>query len=156
MSETAEIQNNVNEGKYLIFSISDRYYAFPADVIGEVANCDPVFPLPFLPSYVLGFINRYSIPYALLDIGFLLTNVQGPRNEALVIKNNIDNVAFSIDKVSGIASVAPDKLNHLEAGSRPDETTGTVYASFKWNDTDVFVIDIQRILARAATEGTVQ
>jgi len=155
MSETAEIQNNANEEKFLIFSISDRHYAFPADVVGEVANCDPVFPLPLLPSYVLGFISRYSIPYALLDVGFLLTNVSGPRNEALVIKDDIDNVAFSIDKVSGIASITPDKLNRLEAGSRPDETTGTVYASFKWNESDVFVIDIQRILARAAAEGTV-
>ena len=153
MSETAD---NANEEKYLIFSISDRHYAFPADVVGEVANCDPVFPLPLLPSYVLGFINRYSVPHALFDIGFLLTNVQGPRNEALVIKGDIDNVAFSIDKVSGITSLTPDKLNHLEAGSRPDEITGTVYASFKWNNADVFVIDIRRILARAASEGTVQ
>jgi len=153
MSETAD---NANEEKYLIFSISDRHYAFPADVVGEVANCDPVFPLPLLPSYVLGFINRYSVPHALFDMGFLLTNVQGPRNEALVIKGDIDNVAFSIDKVSGIASLTPDKLNHMEAGSRLDEITGTVFASFKWNDADVFVIDIRRILARAAAEGTVQ
>jgi len=156
MSETANITNSANEEKYLIFSISDRQYAFPADVVGEVANCDPVFPLPLLPYFALGFINRYSIPYVLFDIGFLLTNVQGPRNEALVIKGEIDNVAFSIDKVSGIASIAPGTLNHLEAGSRPDETTGTVYASFKWNGADVFVIDIRRILARAAAEGTVQ
>jgi len=156
MSETAEMSNGANEQKYLIFSISDRQYAFPAEVIGEVANCDPVFPLPLLPSFALGFINRYSIPYVMFDIGFLLTNVQGPRNEALVIKGEIDYVAFSIDKVSGIASITPDKLNRLEAGSRPDETTGTVYASFKWNNADVFVIDIQRILKRAAAEGTVQ
>jgi len=156
MSETAEMHDNSNEEKYLIFSISDRHYAFPADVVGEVANCDPVFPLPLLPSFALGFINRYSVPHALFDIGFLLTNVQGPRKEALVIKGEIDNVAFSIDVVAGIASITPDKLNHLEAGSRPDETSGTVYASFKWNNTDVFVIDIRRILARAAAEGTVQ
>jgi chemotaxis signal transduction protein len=155
MSETAEMPDNAHENKYLIFSISDRHYAFPADVVGEVANCDPVFPLPLLPSFVFGFINRYSVPYALFDIGFLLTNVQGPRNEALVIKGEIDNVAFSIDKVAGIASVAPGNLNRLEAGSRPDETSGTVYASFKWNGTDVFVIDVKRILARAAAEGTV-
>jgi len=156
MSETAEMPNGAHEEKFLIFSISDRHYAFPADVVGEVANCDPVFPLPLLPYYALGFINRYSVPHALFDIGFLLTNVQGPRNEALVIKGDIDNVAFSIDKVAGIASITPDKLNNLEAGSRPDETTGTVYASFKWNDADVFVIDIQRILARAAAEGAVK
>jgi len=67
MPETAD---NANGETYLIFSIFDRQYAFPAQVIGEVANCDSVYPLPLLPSYVLGVINRYSIPYALFDTGF--------------------------------------------------------------------------------------
>jgi chemotaxis signal transduction protein len=152
MPETAEMTGSANEEKYLIFSIFDRLYAFPAQIIGEVANCDPVYPLPLLPSCVLGVINRYSIPYALFDTGFLLFRTPGPRKEALVIKSDIDRVAFSIDDVSGIASVAAGNLISLETGSRPDELTGAVYASFKWNGNDVFVLDVRRILARVAGE----
>jgi purine-binding chemotaxis protein CheW len=150
MPETAD---NANGEKYLVFSVFDRQYAFPAQIIGEVAKCDPVYPLPLLPSYVLGVINRYSVPFALLDIGFLLSNAPGPRNEALVIKSDIDRVAFSIDNVSGIASVAPDKLINIETGSGQNQLTGAVFASFKWNGGDVFVLDIRRVLALVKEEA---
>jgi len=157
MPETAalptEMLNSANEEKYLIFPIFGRQYAFPADIIGEVANCNPLYSLPLLPSYVLGVINRYSIPYALLDTGFLLSKTPGPRNEALVIKSDIDHVAFSIDIVSGIANIGSDKLNSLETGSEPHELTSAVYASFKWNGSDVSVLDVRRILARITEEA---
>jgi len=143
-----EMLNSANEEKYIIFPILGRQYAFPAEIIGEVANCDPLYPLPLLPSYVLGVINRYSIPHALLDTGFLLSETPGPRNEALVIKGDIDHVAFSIDTVSGIANIGPDKLLNLTTGSGPRELTSAVYASFKWNGDDVYVLDVRRILAR--------
>jgi len=149
MPETAG--NSAKEEKYLVFSIFGRQYAFPAEIIGEVANCDPVYPLPLLPSYVLGVINRYSIPHALFDTGFLLSQMPGPRNEALVIRGDIDRVAFSIDKVTGIASIEPDKLRDVGTGS--DVLSSTVYTSFKWNDNDVYVLDVQRLLARVADKA---
>jgi len=153
MPETAETPNSANSEKYLIFSIFNRQYAFPAQVIGEVASCEPLYQMPLLPSYVLGFINRYSIPYVLFDIGFLLSNVPGPRNEALVIKGDIDRVAFSIDNVSGIADIASDKL--IKIGTIPGsiELNRSVCASFKWKDTDVFVLDIRRLLACVVEEA---
>jgi chemotaxis signal transduction protein len=147
-----EMLNNANDEKYLIFSIFGRRYAFPAEIIGEVAKCDPVYPLPLLPSCVLGVINRYSIPYALFDTGFLLAQMPGPRKEALVIKGDIDRVAFAIDNVSDIADIAPDNLLNIETGSESDELTGAVYASFKWNGSDVYVLDVERILACIAEE----
>jgi len=153
MPETTEMLNNANEEKYLIFSIFGRQYAFPAEIIGEVANCNPLYQLPLLPSYILGVIDRYSVPYALFDTGFLLSEKPGPRNEALVIKSDIDCVAFSIDTVSGIASIGPGKLLSLEAGSGTHELTSEVYASFEWNGGDVFVLDVRRILARVTEKA---
>jgi chemotaxis signal transduction protein len=152
MPETPESANNE---KHLIFSIFDRLYSFPADIIGEVANCNEVYPLPLLPSCALGFINRYSVPYVLYDIGFLLFNKPGPRKEALVIKSGIDRVAFSIDNVSGIADIAPDSLLKIETGSDQDDLNSAACASFKWHGGDVFVLDIGRVLARVS-DGEVQ
>jgi purine-binding chemotaxis protein CheW len=143
---------SASDEKYLIFSIFDRLYAFPAQIIGEVAICGAVYPLPLLPSCVLGFINRYSIPYALLDTGFLLSGTPGPRKEALVIKSEIDRIAFSINDVSGIADLTPGTLLSAETGSELDEAN-TICASFKWNGSDVFVLDVRRMLARVADEG---
>jgi chemotaxis signal transduction protein len=153
MPETAKMPDSANSEKYLVFSIFNRQYAFPAQVIGEVASCEPLYQLPLLPSYVLGVINRYSLPYALFDIGFLLSNEPGPRNEALVIKSDIDRVAFSIENVSGIADITPDKLIKIEtiAGSIP--INRAVSATFKWKDTDVYVLDIRHLLARVVEEA---
>jgi chemotaxis signal transduction protein len=153
MPETAKMPDSANSEKYLVFSIFNQQYAFPAEGIGEVASCEPLYPLPLLPSYVLGVINRYSIPYALFDIGFLLSNVPGPRNEALVIKNDVDRVAFSIDNVSGIVDITPDKLLKIGKGSKSAEINSAVYASFTWNGTDVYVLDIQRLLARVVEKA---
>ena len=153
MPETAKITENANSEKYLIFSIFDRQYAFPAQVIGEVANCEPLYPLPLLPSYVLGVINRYSIPYALFDIGFMLTNVPGPRNEALVIKSDIDQIAFSIENIHGIADITSDKLIKVETGSGQIELHSAVCATFNWKSKDVYVLDIQSLLARVEQEA---
>jgi purine-binding chemotaxis protein CheW len=153
MSETMETLENANDEKYLIFSIFDRQYAFPARIIGEVALCDAIYPLPLLPSYVLGVINRYSVPYALFDIGFLLFKTPGPRKKVLVVKSEIDRVAFLIDDVSGIVDIAEDQLLGMEKGTEPDESTDAVCASFNWNGDNVFVLDIERILARVTREA---
>jgi chemotaxis signal transduction protein len=153
MPNTAEMSDSAISEKYLIFCVSDRQYAFPAQVIGEVANCDPFFPLPLLPPYVLGVIDRYSVPYALFDISLLLTNIPGPRKEALVINKDIDQVAFSIENVSGIADITPDKLIKIGTRSGPIELNSAVYASFKWNGEDVYILNIRQLLARVAQEA---
>ena len=151
MPETTQTQDNDHGEKYLIFSIFGRHYAFPAKIIGEVASCDPLYKLPLLPSYVLGVINRYSIPYALFDTGLLLSQKPGPRDEALVIIADIDRVAFSIDKIIGIADIGSDKLRGVGTGAV--KLTSAIYTSFKWNDDDVYVLDIRRLLARIADEA---
>jgi purine-binding chemotaxis protein CheW len=153
MSNMAEMSETAIGEKYLIFSVSNRLYSFPAQVIGEVANCDPFFHLPLLPSYVIGVIDRYSVPYALFDISLLLTNTPGPRKEALVINKDIDQIAFSIENVAGIANITPDKLNKIETGTGPFELHNAVYASFKWNGEDVYILNIRQLLARIMNEA---
>jgi len=146
MSETAETVGTVDE-KYLIFSILGRLYTFPTRLIGEIAMFDAVYPLPLVPPYVLGVINRYSVPYALFDIGLLLFGSPSPRGKVLVLKDNVDRIAFLIDDVSGIADVSQEKLLNVEQSSESDDAAEAVSASFSWNGNDVFVLDLQRILA---------
>jgi chemotaxis signal transduction protein len=153
MPEKAEMPENVISEKYVIFSVFDRKYAFPMKVIGEVAKCEHLYPLPLLPSYVLGVIDRYSVPYALFDISFLLTNKTGPRNEALVINKDIDQVAFSIEIIAGITDIAQDKLKKVETGLGPLDFHSAVYASFEWKGEDVFALDVRELLARITQEA---
>jgi len=150
--DAAETLESANDEKYLIFSILDRQYTFPSRLIGEIALFDTVYPLPLLPAYVLGIINRYSVPYALFDIGLLLFNTPSRSNKVLVLKDSIDRIAFLIDDVSDIADIPQGKLIKAERSAESGDLTDAVSASFNWNGGDVFVLDIHRILARVSGE----
>jgi purine-binding chemotaxis protein CheW len=142
-----------NEEKYLIFSVFDRQYAFPSRLIGEITLFDAVYPLPLVPAFVLGVINRYSVPYALFDTGLLLLKTHGLHNKVLIIKEEIDRIAFLIDDVTGIADVPRENLFSVEQNADSGDLAEAISATFKHNNEDVFVLDIQRILARAFEEA---
>jgi purine-binding chemotaxis protein CheW len=161
MSELEEISDdstgtfeNINSEKYLIFSIMNKYYCFPSKFISGISIFETVYPLPLMPPYILGVINRYSIPYALFDIGLLFYNTPSPRNKVLIMKDEIDRIAFLIDDVSGIEDVQHEKLFMMERNQGSNDLTDAVYASFTWNNSDVFILDIQKILSRVTGEKT--
>ncbi|MCL1959981.1 MAG: chemotaxis protein CheW [Spirochaetes bacterium] len=141
------LENSEGEN-YLIFSIMNKLYSFPSRYIGEITLFDTVYPLPLMPPYVLGVINRYSIPYALFDIGLLFYNTPSPRSKALIIKDDIDRIAFLIDDVTGITGIQQDKLLNVEKSADSNDLTEAVMASFNWKDSDVFILDIYKILSR--------
>jgi len=141
--------------KFLIFTILGKLYSLPSKFIGEIALFDTVYPLPLMPAYVPGVVNRYSVPYALFDIGLLFYSTPSPRKKVLVMKDEIDRIAFLIDDVAGIADIPQEELFNLERSSDMSNSVGlgditdAVESSFSWNGSDVLVLDIHRILARA-------
>jgi purine-binding chemotaxis protein CheW len=151
MAETEQAVAD-SEEKYLIFSILGGYYSFPSRVISEVAVFDAVYPLPLMPDYVLGIINRYSVPYVLFDIGQLLFRTSAPRGKILVFKDNIDRIAFLIDDVIDIVDVQNEKLLTVERSAESQELTEMIASSFKWNGRDVLVLDVEHILNKVTGE----
>jgi purine-binding chemotaxis protein CheW len=148
-----DLLEDINSEKYLIFSIMNKYYSLPSKYISGISLFETVYPLPLMPSYVLGVINRYSVPYALFDIGLLFYNTPSPRNKILIVKDEIDRVAFLIDDVAGIEDIQYDNLFILERKQGENDLAEAVYASFTWNNSDVFVLDIQKILSRVTGEN---
>ncbi|MDR0502638.1 MAG: chemotaxis protein CheW [Treponema sp.] len=149
--KTADTEENANTEKYLIFSIIGRLFSFPSKYIGEIALFDTVYPLPLMPPYVPGVINRYSVPYALFDIGLLLFNVQSQRNKVLVLKDEIDRISLIIDDVKGFADISEDNLFAVESDKK--DSCESISAFFNWEDADVFVLDMQKILSLVRDEA---
>jgi purine-binding chemotaxis protein CheW len=147
--ESAEAQTG---GKYLIFTILGKLYTLPSRLIGEIALFDTVYPLPLMPEYVPGIINRYSTPYALIDAGLLLQKTATPRSKVLVLKEQVDKAAFLIDDVIDIIDVSSSNLLQIEQEAGSGDITSVVSASFQWNKTNVFVLDIRQILNRIIDE----
>ena len=156
MSDFAEITEiideqpeNVNCEKFLVFSILNKLFCFPSSMISEIALFETVYPLPLLPPFILGVVNRYSVPYALFDIGILFYKTPSPGKKVLIIKDEIDRIAFLIDDVSGIAEIQPESFLIIDRNSGANDLSDAVCAAFAWNGNDVLVLDVNKILERA-------
>ena len=135
------VENTVNMEKYLVFTIRGKLYALPSKIINEVAALEKVFPLPLVPDYIRGVINRYSVPYALVDISFLLHKDSSSAQKVIVLKEEVDKLAFLIDDVTDIADIPPGKLLQID-----QEETSAISAFFEWKDTQVFCLEIEELI----------
>jgi purine-binding chemotaxis protein CheW len=152
MPEDYEEAAAANTEKYLIFTILGKYYTFPTRFISEVTAFDKVYPLPLLPEYVRGIINRYSVPFALIDIGLLIRETSTPEAKVVVLKESVDKLAFLIDDVVDIIDIPVSNLLKVEQGAERDDITDIIESSFEWHDTHVFVLSIRRIINRVKTD----
>jgi len=135
---------NALKEKYLIFSIRDKQYALPSKTINEVAVLEKAFPMPLVPAYVRGIINRYSIPYALIDISYILYNELSDAQKVVVLKEEIDKIAFLIDDVTDIADILPDNILKIE---HEDNTfAASINAFFEWKENHIFCIDTEDLI----------
>jgi purine-binding chemotaxis protein CheW len=132
--------------KYLIFTVREKWYALPSNIISEVAALEKVFPLPLVPDYVRGIINRYSVPYALIDIGFLLFKNTSDARKMIVFKEKVDKLALLIDDVTDIADLPPEKL--MKTDPEEDGISGTVSAFFEWKNSHVLCLDTVELINR--------
>jgi purine-binding chemotaxis protein CheW len=146
--EDSPVQEAVE--KFLIFTIQGRRYTLPSNLISEVAVVEKVFPLPLVPDYVRGIINRYSAPYALIDVGLLLLKTPSEAAKSVVLKETVDKLAFLIDDVTDIADVTQDKLFKVDQGPESGESTasGFVESFFDWQGEQVFCISIRELVQR--------
>jgi len=135
--------------KYLVFTVQDKRYALPSKTISEVAVLEKVFSLPLVPDYVRGIINRYSVPYALVDISFLLSGDLSGAAKVIVLKEEIEKMAFLIDDVTDIADLSTDDLMKYEADEHALEPgAGSISAFFEWKGSPVFCLDTGSIISR--------
>ena len=132
--------------KYLIFAVQDKRYALLSTTISEVASLEKVFPLPLVPGYVRGIINRYSVPYALIDISFLFFKNASSAKKVIVLKEEVDKLALLIDDVTDIADIPQEELMKTE--QEESGISGSVSAFFEWKGYQVLCLDTDELISR--------
>jgi purine-binding chemotaxis protein CheW len=145
-NNTENVVENIPVEKYLIFTVREKRYALPSKLIGEVAALEKTFPLPLVPSYVRGIINRYSVPYALIDISLFLFSDISSAQKVIVLKEEVDKLAFLIDDVTDFADLSSDKLIKIEQDD--SAAGGSISAYFEWNDNPVFCLETGELINR--------
>jgi purine-binding chemotaxis protein CheW len=121
-----------------------------------VAALETVFPLPLMPPYVRGIINRYFVPYALIDIGLLLLKTGAEASKIIVLKEEVDQLAFLIDDVTDIADISPADLVLVEQESieesREPAAFALIGAAFEWKGVQVLCLDPGELIRRIKSE----
>jgi len=138
-------ENRVTE-RFLIFAIREKRYALPSALISEVAVMEKVFPLPLVPGYVCGIINRYSVPYALIDLNFLFSKENSGAGKVIILKEEIDRLALLIDDVTDFAELLPEQL--INTGQEETAISGSIHAYFEWKGNPVFCLDAAELVSR--------
>ena len=95
--ETGESQKTEEKATWLIFKIGNgedekSLYAIPAEQVKEILRDANVFPLPFVPPYVNGVLNRSGDPYVVIDSAVL--EGKEAQNSLLFIVMNVHHLRF--------------------------------------------------------------
>ncbi len=144
--KTDPLTEKIEKVEILIFSLKGNYYSFYSKDTNEVSLTDKVFPLPLLPSYIKGIINRYSLPFSLIDLQALLNVGKSESNKIIVLKEQIDKVAFLIDDVIDIINLPVASIVKPEKADENDDEL--IEGFFEWKSTKVLILDVQKIINR--------
>ncbi|GHS86982.1 hypothetical protein FACS189487_02260 [Campylobacterota bacterium] len=134
--------------RFLIFSVGGSLFAFSSGLIGEVVSCERVYKMPLCPDYMLGLINRFGVPYALIDTAKLLAITSQNSRKAVVLKESVERVAFAIDDVIDIAEAVENSLMKVDkSGADESQMARFVSRQFSYNEQMVFELDVKLLLS---------
>ena len=131
--------------KFLVVQIGEKKYAFAAEQIKEIVMGTPVYFVPFVPSYIRGFINRYGEPYTVFDLHALFEDECLDAGTFLISNTKHDQIAFLISDVVEIVKIPKKDVFSITSLDEGDSFfSGTINPK----DSEVFIINIPSILRR--------
>lgn len=142
--ETTETTEEEQQ-KFLIFLVGSQRYGLYADEVREIIGGNPVFYLPFVPTYIRGLINRHGGPHTVFDVHALLGQEQTEANNYLILKLEDDNVAILISEVLEIVTVPKSQINILTS---QESEMRFFRGSITINEKEVFILDLNNLLLK--------
>lgn len=150
--EKNESQNTEQKTTWLIFTIGNQtdgknLYAMPAGKVKEILRDATVFPLPFVPTYVNGVLNRYGDPYVVIDPA-ILDGKEAQKSFLFIVINDESHTCLRITDVKDFFTATENDIVHFSDSELSDFYEGTLNI----NGDDVFVMNVQAIIEKAGKE----
>ena len=136
-----------NQSIWLIFTIGEKRFAIPAETVKEILRDATVFPLPFVPSYVDGILNRYGDPYVVINPA-TLEGYDAPKSLLFIVLNDESHSCLRITDVKDFFSASEKNIVHFNEDELSEYYDGTL----KVDGEDVFVMNIQAIIEKVGKE----
>jgi purine-binding chemotaxis protein CheW len=104
-------------GKYLIFTLSGRRYAFDLAQVAEVVERPAIWPIPLAPPCYHGAINFHGTIVAVMDLALFLQLPGDHGTEKIIILDTrIAALAFSVEDIVRITPQGHIKLSGIPEG----------------------------------------
>lgn len=131
MSDEQEITKT-----WLVFSDGEKKYALLASDVREILRDVPVFPLPFVPEYINGILNRYGEPYAVLD-PLPLLGEKPQESKLYIVLHDEAHICFKISEVLEFYTTQESQLKYFSITD-----SGKYYVgSFAYEDGEVLILN---------------
>lgn len=91
--------------KYLVFSMSDRQFAFDLSQVAEVSEPPATWPVPGVPPCYRGAMNFHGSIVAVMDLAaFMGFHATQGQNQLIILNAGIAALAFLVERVLRIVS----------------------------------------------------
>jgi purine-binding chemotaxis protein CheW len=108
-------------GKYLVFTLAGRQYAFDLAQVAEVVEQPALWPIPLAPPCYHGAMNFHGTIVAVMDLAMYLGLPAGAGvGKVIVLYTRIAALAFCVEGISRITPQGQAKLS----GAAGDEAFG--------------------------------
>lgn len=122
----AEIDNDViaeatealpeEELRICLFSIGEEMFAIPVELLTEIIISQKIFPVPTVPSHVLGVINLRGNIVPVVDIRPALSlPMQSVPGQIAIVRNGSITLGIVVDNVSEVAGVPASSIMAVPA-----------------------------------------
>lgn len=152
LSKKTETKSVKKKTTWLIFTLQNQnLYALPASSVKEILREAQVFPLPFVPKYLKGVVNRYGDPYAVVDPAVLIG--ENEQNSSIyIVLNDNSHTCFQICDVKDFYSAAESELVPFAQADSSDFFEGTILFNYK----SVLVLKTSAFLQKVEQDIAVQ
>ena len=131
MSDVNEITKT-----WLVFLAGEKKYALLASDVREILRDVPVFPLPFVPEYINGILNRYGEPYAVID-PFPVLGEKSQESKLFIVLHDESHMCLRITEVLEFYTTQESDLKFFSASE-----SGKYYVgSFSYEDGEVLILN---------------
>ena len=131
MSDVNEITKT-----WLVFLAGEKKYALLASDVREILRDVPVFPLPFVPEYINGILNRYGEPYAVID-PLPVLGEKSQESILFIVLHDESHMCLRITEVLEFYTTQESDLKFFSASE-----SGKYYVgSFSYEDGEVLILN---------------
>lgn len=127
---------------FLVFNMNTETYAIQASLTREIMRDLAVYPLPFVPSYVNGVLNRHGDPFTVIDPMIILG--KEPQVNSLFLVLNIENEQLCL-RISDVVEFMPVKTEEIKKFSNHISVIhfdGTI----SWKDKEIPIINTRSFI----------